>query len=350
MKILYQIPSLTTIYAGRTIYNGYKNAFLDLGHEFRPYTADDDFVEVMDEYKPDILITGLSNYSLKYLDLDLLSKYRKKGLKVLVNVSFWSSPMSKLRINETSGLKDNKAFVDIIKSGRLGDAYFNSCEQFDERMIGFEKGTGFPYHTIPLAADKTIIKENFDKRFVADISYIGTNLPEKSQFFKEFVFPLGKKYNLKLYGQDWTLLDQALGWAQRFGQYFNIHWLANIRKPKLQLNDEAKIYSSSVVSINVHEDYQKKFGGDCNERTFKIPLAGGFEVTDDVACIRKYFEADKEMIIAKDKEEWLEKIEYYIKHPEEREALIKAGQARVLKDHTYHNRAIQLLEIIDKTK
>lgn len=34
MKILYQVLDVNTIYAGRTIFNGYKNAFEDLGHTF----------------------------------------------------------------------------------------------------------------------------------------------------------------------------------------------------------------------------------------------------------------------------------------------------------------------------
>jgi len=350
MRILYQIPSLTTIYAGRTIYNGYKNAFLDLGHEFKPYTADDNFQEMMDLFKPDILITGLSGWSLRYLDLDLLAKYRQKGLKVFVNIPFWSSPMSKLRINETPGLKENKEFVELIKSRRIGDIFFNSCGQYDERMAGFEKGTGTKYETIPLAADKTIIKENYDESFKADISYIGTNLPEKRQFFKRYVFPLAKKYNLKLYGQDWTKFDQALGWVQRFGQYFNIHMLAGIQKPKLKLDDEAKVYTSSAVSFNVHEDYQKEFGGDCNERTFKIPLAGGFEVTDDVRCIREYFVEGEEMVIAKNPGDWVEKIEYYLKNPEKRDPIILKGKEKVARFHTYHNRVDQLLNIYNSIK
>ncbi|MEK9155700.1 MAG: glycosyltransferase [Patescibacteria group bacterium] len=346
MKILYQIPSLTTIYAGRTIYNGYKNAFLDLGHKFKPYTADDNFKEIMEDYHPDILITGLTRWSLRYLDINLLKKYRKKGLNVLANTPFWRSPLSKLRINETSGLENNSEYVNLIKNGLFADAYISPCEQFDERMAGFEKGTGCKYHTVPLAADKMIIKGHFDNKFKADISFIGTNLPEKRAYFKKYVFPLAKKYNLRLYGQDWTLLDRSKGWVQRFGQYFNIHSLAAIQKPKLQLEDEATIYNSSLISINIHEDYQKKYGGDCNERTFKIPLAGGFEITDNVRCIRQYFTSD-EMIVAKDGNDWLQKINYYLKNPEKRHTFIQKARRKVLQHHTYHNRVARLIEIVN---
>ncbi len=345
MKILYQFLSPTTIYAGRTIYNGYKNAFTDLGHEFRPFTADDNFGELLDRYQPDIFFTGLSAYSLRYLDLEALNRHRQRGLKVFVNVPFWVSPLSKLRINETSGLKGNAEFCHLIKERLIGDFCFNSCEQDDGRMSGFEEALDQPYYTIPLAADKTIMKESFDAEFQADISYLGTNLPEKRPFFEGYVLPLKSKYDVRLYGQDWTLLDRGLGWVQRFGQYFNIGPLARVQKPKLQLGDEAKIYTSSRISINVHEEFQRRFGGDCNERTFKIPLCGGFEIVDDVSCIRKYFTEGEEITIARNPADWLEKIDYYIKNLDKRAPIVAAGQRRVLKDHTYHNRVARLLEI-----
>lgn len=349
MKILYQMLSLDTIYAGRTIYHGYKNACEDLSHEFLPYTANDNLEVLLKEFKPDIFITALNKYSLKFLDLNLLNRYRKNGLKVFVNIPFWTSPLSKSRINESVSLGDNKEYVSLIRENKLGDCYYNICEQGDARMEGFEKITGFPYHTILLAADKTILKFDFDEKFKSDIAYIGTYLPAKRQFFQEYVFPLEKKYNLRLYGQDWTQKDRMLGWIQRIGQYFNIPYLRSIQKPKLQLEDEARVYSSATVCINVHETYQKEFGGDCNERTFKIPLCGGFEITDDVACIHRYFR-DDEMVIAKDKIDWFQKIEYYIRNPEKRLPIIEAGRKRVLADHTYHNRVQQIIDIYKKLK
>ena len=116
------------------------------------------------------------------------------------------------------------------------------------------------------------------------------------------------------------------------------------------MSDERKIYNSSVISINVHEEYQRKFGGDCNERTFKIPLAGGFEISDDVACLKKYFKEGEEIVIAKDKKDWFEKINYYMKNPEKRNTIIEAGKQRVLKEHTYKNRVEQMIRIYNSIK
>lgn len=344
MKILYQIPHLSSIYAARTIYNGYLHAFEDLGHSFLPLTAADDQSELLAKFRPDILITSLGRYPLKYLDIDLIRSYKKSGLKVFVWIPFWKSPLSRTRVNEVIGLENDRKFRTVIESG-FGDVFFNQCERGDPRMGGFEEATGYKHYTIPLAADRTMHFPEYSERFKADISYVGTYLPEKRDFIQEQVLPLSKKYNLRLYGQDWTLKDRLAGWGQKIGQYFNIPLVESLQKPKLNLGDERRIYASSLVSINIHENYQRKFGGDCNERTFKIPACGGFEITDDVACISKYFKEGEEIIIAKDKDDWFDKIGFYIRNPDERLKIIEVGRRRVLQDHTYHNRVKKLLEI-----
>jgi spore maturation protein CgeB len=121
-----------------------------------------------------------------------------------------------------------------------------------------------------------------------------------------------------------------------------------LRKPKLELEDEAKIYSSSIISINVHEDYQRQYGGDCNERTFKIPMCNGFQVVDNVACIKKYFDADSEVIVADSDDDWIEKTHYYLNNADKRNDIIKAGRKKALSHHTYHHRAQQILDIAMK--
>jgi spore maturation protein CgeB len=347
MNIAYHMPSLETVSAQRTIYYGYKHAFEDLGHQFFTYSSGDDLKEFLEITQIDIFITSSHFYYQKYLDFKLLNEYRNKGMVLCTKIDFWKSPFSRSRINEAKSLKDDPKTVQLIKNRDLGDVFFHVVEQSDERMEGFERETGNKFYTVPLAADKLSLTYEFSTDFISDISYIGTNLPSKRRFFQECVFPLRTKYDLRLYGQDWTFRDRMMGWIQKFGQYYNIAHLSSIRKPSLQISDESNIYSSSRICINVHEDYQRKFGGDCNERTFKIPICGGFEITDDVACIRKYFKAGEEIIIAENRKDWFEKIDFYMNNPDERVPIIEAGRNRVLTEHTYHNRAEQLINICE---
>lgn len=346
LTVVYHIPSLNVINAGRTIYAGYKNAFEDLGHVFIPFTAEDNQRALFERVKPDLFMTSLTPYCLKYLDLEVLEDWKKKGMKVSVVIPFWKSPLSSLRFNETPSISENGYYRQLIRSGKFGDMYHNVCEQGDPRMQGFEEATGYKHHTLLLAADKTLHFPEYSEKFKADISYVGTYLPEKRSFIRESVFPLSERYDLKLYGQDWTWYDRTTSFIQKVGQYFNIPVLRSLQKPKLRLDDERKIYASSVISLNIHEEYQRRFGGDCNERTFKIPACGGFEITDDVACIRKYFVEDEEIVIAKNKEDWFQKIDYYMKNPQKRLSIIEAGRKRVLSDHTYHNRVKQIIETL----
>lgn len=342
MKILYHLPNPDTIYAGRTIANGYKHAALDYNHEFQFLTADNLGLNPFKTYKPDIFITSLNQLSLKNLDLNELKKAKRNGTKVFVNVSFWNSPINRLRFSETGSLKDNAEYIDLIKSKDYGDIFFNACEQGDVRMDGFETTTGRRHDTLLLAADKTIIYPERDEAFCADISFLGTNLPERRAFFRNVVTNLRKHYDVRVYGQDWTTIDRYLGYLQKIGQLYNIPFVKSIRKPKFPLDAERKIYNSSVISINVHEEYQRKYG-DLNERTFKIPLAGGFEIVDSVSTISKYFKEDLEIIIAHSESEWYEKIDFFLRHPDKRLSIIKAGRKIVLKEHTYHNRLDTML-------
>jgi spore maturation protein CgeB len=316
-----------------------------MGHEFQAFTADDDLKSVLENYRPDIFITASNPYYRRYLDYKLLKNFRDEGLFVLVKIDFWNSPMSGIRINEAGSLSKDIKACRLISSGLMGDAYFHVIEQGDQTMHGFNESTGCSFHTIPLAADKSLLHAKAQLQFTSDISYVGTNLPEKRIFFKNCVYPMGKKYDLRIYGQDWSRSDWTLGWLQRLGQYFNIKPLSRLRKPKLALKDEGSIYASSCISINVHEKFQRIFGGDCNERTFKIPLSGGFEVVDNVACIKKYFKPGIELVIAENDDEWIDMVYYYLKNPEKRKSIIEAGKSRVLNDHTYHNRVEQIIKM-----
>ncbi len=348
LKILYHFPNPQTAYANRTIAIGFKNAFKNLEHEFRFLTADDDFKGTIKEFRPNIFITVHHFYYRKWIDYDFLKSYKKHNqLFVLTKIGPYEFPNtknSKIRIQEEAFIKNDLALLKLIENGTAGDVYFSPMETFDPRIKNFEKETGQKYITIPLAADIHLIKDAIleDNNYKYDLSFIGTNLPAKKELFNTYLFPLKENYNLKLIGQDWTYLDKLKGWVSRFGQYYNIPYVKNAYKQPLKLIDEYKIYHNSQISLNIHNSYQREFGGDCNERTFKIPLAMGFEITDNVKAIHKYFQPD-ELVIAKNPKEWFEKIDYYMNHPSERVSIAKRAYLNVIKNHTYNNRALKII-------
>lgn len=346
IRVAYHMPYPSTIYATKYIFEGFKHAFEDKGHEFIPFTPEHNLEQFLEEHNPHIFMTASHFFYRKSLDYAVLRKYREKGMILLTKIDYWNSPINKSRINEAPSMKDDSTAKKLIKQGDLGDYYYCTAAQGDGRMTGFAEFAGQDYITIPLAADSIALKPEYSEKFAADISFLGTNLPQKRKFFKEWLFPLRKQYNLKLYGQDWTAFDRYLGLAAKAGQYLNVPILKDIQKPKLQPGDEARIYASSKILVNLHEDYQRTYGGDCNERTFKIPFCGGLEIMDDISSARDYFVEGKEIIIAKDKDDWFAKVKYYYEHPDEAARIAKAGQRRARKDHTYHNRVDQIIALI----
>lgn len=344
MRIAYHYPAASTIYAQRTIHRGFKHAFEALGHSFHTFSPGNPLAEFLDFAQPDVFISASHFFYRKQLDYDLLARWRDRGMTLITKIDFWNSPLEG-RINEAKSLKLDTEALRMIRVGRLGDVFFHVVEQDDPRMDGFVDQTGVPFATVPLAADRTLLPIAASADFAADVAYVGTWLPDKQPFFREALAPLRRDFDVRVYGQDWTRRERVTGLVQRVGQYYDIPALRSLQNPKLDFKEELTIYRSASVSVNVHESYQREAGGDCNERTFKIPLAGGFEVCDDVSCLRRYFVPDVELVIAQSPADWREKVIHFLRHPEERQSIIDAGQRRVLRDHTYHNRARQLLAL-----
>lgn len=347
MRIAYHMPATTTVYAHRTIYHGFRRAFEDLGHDFLTFTAGMDSRRWFRDNAPDLFVTNVHVFYRKQLDLPDLRAYRERsGMHMLTKVDFWNPLAASLRRNESQSMRDDRDLCEDMRVGLLGDSFFHVLEPGDGRMDGFEPAIGRPLHTIPLAADRFAMEGSaFDPTFEAVASYIGTNSPAKRRAVEGLVLPLRSR-GLRLYGQDWRRVDRVRGHLQRVGQYFNLPGLRTLQRPALRLEDEGTIYASSLVSVNVHEWHQVEYGGDCNERTFKIPLAGGFQLVDQVACIARYLEPDKEVVIARDPDDWFDKFDFYVGNPDARLPIIEAGKRRVLAEHTYHERAQRMLRIM----
>ncbi|MFN6199252.1 MAG: glycosyltransferase [Aphanizomenon sp.] len=107
-----------------------------------------------------------------------------------------------------------------------------------------------------------------------------------------------------------------------------------------------EIISQSKITLNNHIDDAKNEAA--NMRLFEATGVGTCLLTDWKENLHELFEPDREVVTYKSVEECIEKVKWLLDHPQEREAIAKAGQARTLKDHTFAQRAIQLDEIIKR--
>jgi len=105
-----------------------------------------------------------------------------------------------------------------------------------------------------------------------------------------------------------------------------------------------QVLKSSKTTLNIHADSSPKYAS--NMRLFEATGVGTCLITDWRPNIGLLFEPDKEVITYRSAEECIEKVKWLMDNPAEREAIAHAGQVRTLKDHTFHNRAVILDEII----
>lgn len=101
---------------------------------------------------------------------------------------------------------------------------------------------------------------------------------------------------------------------------------------------------SGKIVLNAEIDLARGEAG--NMRLFEVTGTGSFLLTEYHENIRQFFEPGSEIETFRDKAEMCEKIEYYLQHEDEREAIAQRGQARCLRDHSMAKRMPQFEQMI----
>ena len=118
-----------------------------------------------------------------------------------------------------------------------------------------------------------------------------------------------------------------------------------VRPPVFGLEMYQAIADSNIC-LNIHGGVAGDYAA--NIRLFEITGAGSCMVTDWKKNLNDIFKIDSEVVAFKTAGECIEKVKWLLNNPKERQNISMAGQRRVLKDHTFGNRAIQLDAIIRK--
>jgi spore maturation protein CgeB len=79
-------------------------------------------------------------------------------------------------------------------------------------------------------------------------------------------------------------------------------------------------------------------------RNFEVPGCGGFLLTERVPHLERYFRYDEEIGVYGDVDELVEKVGWWLEHPDERAAVAEAGYRRVLAEHTYDHRFAEIFQ------
>lgn len=125
------------------------------------------------------------------------------------------------------------------------------------------------------------------------------------------------------------------GWERGPVGSKNIDWVYRSSRVSLNFADSGR----QLLGINLARSRQVK------ARTFEVPGAGGFLLTEESQSLAQYFSIGTEMITYHDDDEIAEKIRYFLNHPDERDVIARAGHQRVRRDHLYEARFAPILTL-----
>jgi len=141
------------------------------------------------------------------------------------------------------------------------------------------------------------------------------------------------------------ILGRALSWPEISPRLVAPALKGHLKPPVFGLDMFQTLWNSKV-SLNIDADNDPRFA--INLRLFEATGVGTCLVTDWKENLPQLFALDTEVVTYKSAAECLEKVRWLLDHPRERQAIAAAGQARVLREHTFAHRAVKLDGIIKK--
>jgi Glycosyl transferases group 1 len=193
-------------------------------------------------------------------------------------------------------------------------------------MISFENEAQKKYCTIPHSANPSYHKRaTVMSKYQCDIAFVGGKLNLKSWFNNNILPEVAKKYDLKIFGPGWTKSDIILrGMSKTFREIGMDRLSPLFDKFRSQVPDHeiGSLYNSAKILLNFHEreDDGSQPHHVVSQRTFHIAASGGFQISDPVIALNRYF-PDQFITANLDKNDWLDKIDFYLRNENERKKI-----------------------------
>jgi spore maturation protein CgeB len=161
--------------------------------------------------------------------------------------------------------------------------------------------------------------------FLADLSFLGNRLPDREERVEEFFFRAAG-----LAGEKQFVLG-GNGWAGK-PMPANVRYVGHVYTA-----DHNAFNSSALAVLNISRESMARYGYSPATRVFEAAGAAACLITDVWEGIDSFFEPDSEILVARDGAEVAQLIREL--DPERARAIGRAARERVLRDHTYEQRA-----------
>lgn len=113
------------------------------------------------------------------------------------------------------------------------------------------------------------------------------------------------------------------------------------------VDDSVEIFNRTRINLGIGGVEYSESLTNVKGRDFEIPgTGGGVYLTSFNSDLAQAFEIGREILCYRSRDEMLELIRYYLDHPEESEAIARAGRERSLREHRWLHRYEKMLRIL----
>jgi spore maturation protein CgeB len=119
-----------------------------------------------------------------------------------------------------------------------------------------------------------------------------------------------------------------------------------VNRTRVSFEEMVNIFNESRININLTSSSKNGFEDQIKGRNFEVPACGGFLLTNFADNLEDYFEIGKEIVCFTDKNDLIKKIKYYLINEEERLNIAKRGLEKIISNHTYVQRFVEIFSKI----
>jgi hypothetical protein len=357
----------------RTWYRNLFEPLIDLGHDVVFFSAEKGQLamthnnsQVRAEFSQNLL--DVYNHENRKKPFDLFFSYLKDGMVdglVIDEISRTGVPTCNFSCNNTHQFH----LVEEISP------HFDFCLHAERDARGKFISIGANPVWWPMASNPKYFKPR-DIARIYDVSFVGGNYGMRAHYINHL---LENGVDVHAFGPLWHKISKTKLRETLKGMYLgfkSLIALSSTRRTQLSailaefefrrnlinkfpsnlhapVSDDELIalYSKSHLSLGFLEVYDqhdpsKQIKKHLHLREFEAPMSGALYCTGYMDEIEEFYELGKEIVVYRNQHELLDKIRYFLQHPQEAENIRKAGRERALRDHTYHHRYQTLFKLI----
>ncbi len=197
--------------------------------------------------------------------------------------------------------------------------------------------------------DDDLLFEPFSMWMVSCLDYVITHVPTLVERYEKLGFrclftpniPMNPAILRKLDNQDKLYNATFIGSLYPYRRDYIediaasgaiINYLGGGNENKIQSATMVKIFNQSRINLNFSSGLADR--SIIVGRVFEVPLCGGFLLTQYFPDLEQQFDIGREIECFKTPQEAAEKIQYYLKHPDECEEIAARGYERAQRDYT----------------